>query len=79
MQRELNTWLPCNLHSSLGLTQSIVWVYSREKKKRKKWVHKLKTGVFVLLPVTIYSSDTVLAVLEINQEKREDGEGLQGK
>lgn len=77
MQRELSTWLPCNLHSLLGLTRFIVCVYSRGKKKRK-WVHKVETGLFVLLPVAIYSSDTALTVLEINQEEREDSEGLDG-
>lgn len=50
-----------------------------EGKRKKKWVHKLKMGLLVLLPVTVYSNEAVLTVLEINQDGREDSEGLQGK
>lgn len=57
----------------------LLFVFTQGKKKeKKKWVHKLRMGLFVLLPVATYSSDTALTVLEINQEEREDSKGLRG-
>lgn len=43
----------------------LLFVFTQGKKKeKKKWVHKLQMGLFVLLPVAMYSSDITLTVLE---------------